>query len=86
MGPTTEKEKSEMISLPYRELVGTLMYLACSTRPDISYAVGEVARFVSNPGMKHLDAVLHICRYLIGTMDYALHFDGKTENSDQVVG
>ena len=62
------------------------MYLACATRPDISHAVGEVARFVSNPGMAHWRAVIYICRYLIGTADYGLHFDGNIKDGGQVHG
>ena len=79
-------EFKEMTHRPYRELVGALMYLACATRPDISHAVGEVARFVSNPGMDHWQAVVKICRYLSGTKDYGLHFDGNIKDASQVYG
>ena len=79
MEPSTKLSKSssplinsnewkEMQHKPYRGLVGALMYLACASRPDISHAVGEVARFVSNPGMDHWKAVVKICQYLIGTV------------------
>ncbi|KAE8966953.1 hypothetical protein PR001_g28243 [Phytophthora rubi] len=34
--PQTEEDKAKMKSKPYRLLVGSLMYLACGTRPDIS--------------------------------------------------
>jgi hypothetical protein len=81
MSPTTDGQRKEMMDKRYREIVGTLMYIACSTRPDISYAVSEVARFVP-----HWDAVIHICQYLKGTINYALCFDGNKTNTDQVVG
>ena len=42
------------------------MYLSTCTRPDISYAVGLVARFTENPGPKHWVAVKQIFRYLCG--------------------
>jgi len=64
----------EMKRIPYREVVGALMYLACATRPDISFAVGDCARFVSNPGLDHWNAVKDICAYLITTADYGLHY------------
>jgi len=79
-------EYKEMQHKPYRELVGALMYLACATRPDISHAVGEVARFVCNPGMNHWKAVVYICRYLVGTANYGLHFDGNVKDGGQVHG
>jgi len=43
------------------------MYLATCTRPDISYAVRELARFMSNYGRRHYDAAKHLLRYLQGT-------------------
>ena len=44
MSPTTEAEKAEMPEIPYREAVGTLLWLSLGTRPDISYAVSQVAK------------------------------------------
>jgi hypothetical protein len=39
--------------LRYFQIVGSLMYLASATRPDISYAVSKLSQFVSNPGDDH---------------------------------
>ena len=52
----------------YRMVVGSLLYLACWTRPDISFAVSELSRFVSAPAVAHMKAVKHLLRYLKGTM------------------
>ena len=54
--PQTEEEKGEMLSYPYRSLVGSLMYLMLCTRPDIAYALGVLARFGANHGMAHWKA------------------------------
>jgi hypothetical protein len=54
--------------------VGSLMYLATQTRPDISYTVGVLARFNSNPGEAHWKAVKHLFRYIKGTLDYRLTY------------
>jgi hypothetical protein len=51
--PKTPDECREMENIPYINAVGSLMYLATMTRPDIAYTVGVLARFNSNPGMVH---------------------------------
>jgi len=48
------------------------------TRPDIAYAVTKMSQFAVNPSREHLDKVLYICRYLAGTADYALVYDGPS--------
>ena len=63
-----------MRSTPYAHAVGSLMYLAISTRPDIAYVVGVLSRFSSNPGYAHWAAVKHLFRYLKGTLDYKLTY------------
>src|SRR6185312_15741262 len=47
----------------YQRLVGRLIYL-CHTRPDITYAVSIVSRYMHDPRSGHLDAVYRILRYL----------------------
>lgn len=69
-----------MKDVPYREAVGSILYLAQCTRPDISFAVGNVSQFNKNPGKAHWNAVKRIFRYLKGTIDYKLSF--SQENSD----
>ena len=48
-------------------MVGMLLYLATNTRPDIAFAVSQVARFNSAPKQSHAAAVKMIVRYLKGT-------------------
>jgi len=48
--PTTEEEKRDMVNVLYASLIGALMYAAIGTRPDITFAVGALSRFLSNPG------------------------------------
>ena len=74
MSPGTPSEIEEMRNVPYLQAVGSLMYLATATRPDISYAVGVLARFSKNPGPTHWKAVKHVFRYLKGTLDYKLTY------------
>ena len=72
--PTTESEKAAMKDIPYRQLVGALLYLANCTRPDIAQAVSSCARFGSNPGRVHWQALKHVLRYLKGTKEYGITF------------
>ena len=63
-----------MANVPYGRAIGKLMYLATATRPDISYTVGVLARFLKAPGRQHWEAVKHLLRYLKGTLDLRLKF------------
>jgi hypothetical protein len=62
--------------LRYSQMIGSLMYLASATRPDISFAVSKLSRFTSNPGDDHWCALERVMHYLIGTMDYEIHYSG----------
>jgi hypothetical protein len=53
----------------YRGIVGALLYLSTNTRPDIAFAVSQVARFGANPKKSHATAVKTILRYLKKTAD-----------------
>jgi hypothetical protein len=53
------------------------MYLASATRPDISYVVSKLSRFVSKPGDDHWRALERVLRYLKGTMIYGIHYTGN---------
>lgn len=53
----------------YQSKVGSLNYAAIISRPDISEAVGVVARFGSNPNKEHMEAVDRIMAYVKGCPD-----------------
>ncbi|GJS53038.1 hypothetical protein Tco_0626400 [Tanacetum coccineum] len=61
-----------MSKVPYENVVGSLMYLMVCTRPDISYAVSVVSRYLANPGKSHWEAVKWIMRCLLGTVNVGL--------------
>ena len=65
LGPREEGEPEG--DWPYREAVGSLMWLSTMTRPDISNAVRAVARHSHNATDRHSKAVLKIMAYLHGT-------------------
>jgi len=65
----------------YRMIVGSLLYLSCWTRPDISFAVSELSRFVSSAGEVHMKAAQRVLRYLKGTRELGLQCK---KSNDQV--
>ena len=56
----------------YQEMVGSVLYAALTTRPDIFNAVVNVARYAANPNKSHLSAVKRIIQYLKQTQDRVL--------------
>ena len=59
----------------YASVIGMMLYLASNTRPDISYAVHQCARFTHNTKVSHDTDVKRICWYLQGTKDNGLMFN-----------
>ena len=75
--PETPLEKEQMKKVPYANAVGSLMYAMLCTRPDTCFVVGMVSRYQSNPRLAHWKAVKRIFRYLKGTVDYSLCYQGN---------
>jgi hypothetical protein len=57
----------------YQRLVGRLIYL-CHTRPDISYVVSVVSRYMHDTRSRHMEVIYQILRYLKGTPGKGLRF------------
>ena len=57
-----------MENIPYRSAIGSLMYLATCTRPDLAAAVSEHSKFSQNPGIAHWEGVKRVLRYVSGTV------------------
>lgn len=83
--PKTNEDKEYMDSIPYANIVGSLMYAMVCTRPDIAYAVSIVSRFMSNPGNSHWQALKWILRYIKGSLGRVLVYGGATEKSRTTV-
>ena len=75
--PKTQEEEEDMSRVPYASAVGSLMYAMVCTRPNIAHAVGVLSRFMSKPGKEHWKAVKWVLRYLRGTSDYGLCYQGR---------
>ncbi|KAK9732196.1 hypothetical protein QE152_g13029 [Popillia japonica] len=66
--------------IPYREAVGSLMYLTIATRPDIAYAVSRVSETLENPTISNWKAVKRIFRYLKGSMDFGILYEKESND------
>jgi hypothetical protein len=82
MSPKTPEERGEMIGVPYREAVGTLLWLSLGTRPDICFAVSQVAKYNDCYGKEHWKAVKKIFRYLKKTPRLGLRFMSIDSSND----
>ncbi|WMV34448.1 hypothetical protein MTR67_027833 [Solanum verrucosum] len=87
LNPIEEKLKlskdgtGDLINATYfRKLVGSLRYLT-STRPDITYGVELISRFMEFPHQSHLQAAMRILRYIQGTHSDDI-FYSKTNDSN----
>ncbi|XP_059455086.1 LEAF RUST 10 DISEASE-RESISTANCE LOCUS RECEPTOR-LIKE PROTEIN KINASE-like 2.1 [Corylus avellana] len=73
----TQDEIEKMTRVPYANAIGSLMYAMMCAQQDICDAVGLVSRFQSNPEQTHWKAVKRILRYLKGTANYVLCYQGS---------
>ena len=60
--------------------MGSLRYLT-STRPDITYGVGLISRFMESPRQSHLQAAKRILRYVQGTQSDGIFYSSSHDNN-----
>lgn len=68
----TRDDDSDTSNFPYRQLIGSIMYLANGTRPDISYAIGMASRYLEKPSEAHVNAAKRILRYIKGSLNHGI--------------
>jgi hypothetical protein len=62
----------------FQRKIGSLLFAAVTTRPDIAFATSRLARFLSNPGPDHQDAADRVLLYLQSTKGQALQLGSDT--------
>ena len=77
--------KAEVDVTDYQSRIGSLIHAVVCSQFDIAQAVGAVARHTSKPGKVHLNAVNRIFRYLRGTSDHVLVYDGNVGSAEPTV-
>ena len=68
----------------YREIVGSLIYVMTSTRPDICYAATLLSQVMSKPTKSHMSMAKHVLRYLKRAMNYGLKLEKSTDNLESI--
>ena len=77
--PTINKSTADPeLRSKYQQVIGSLLYIMIGTQPDIAFAVTKLSQHSANPSQEHLNKALYICRYLLGTSNYALVYNGPS--------
>nr|GEX64416.1 ribonuclease H-like domain, reverse transcriptase, RNA-dependent DNA polymerase [Tanacetum cinerariifolium] len=79
---TKNTEGTSVNSTEYRSLIECLRYLL-HTRPDLSYSVGLLSRFMQEPKEQHMKAIRQVIRYVKGTKDYRITYKHNGGNKIQ---
>lgn len=66
------KTMEGMADIPFQEAIGSLLYAAICTCPNITFTVQMCSQFLSNPGPKHWTVVKCVIWYLKDTVDFGL--------------
>ncbi|KFD64059.1 hypothetical protein M514_23769 [Trichuris suis] len=73
----TEESPALSENAQFRKAVGSLLYLATVSRPDIAFAVGQLCRRVESPTQSDWKAVKRVIRYLAGSVSQKLRFSSE---------
>lgn len=79
-----KNDQSGITNAPYREAVGSLMFFSIVSRPDITFAVNTVSKYLNNHNKSHWEAVKRIFRYLSGTKDLGIMYRSGGSKSDLI--
>ncbi len=90
--PSTPMEILELLAIPdnkditdasrtlYQRKVGSLLFAAIATRPDIAFAVSQLSRFNQRPGKRHHEVADRVFHYLFQTQDYCTRYWGDSQD------
>ena len=72
-----QQESAPENDVPYRQVIGSLMYLIIGSRPDLAFAIGKLSQHPESPSNFHLISAKRVLRYLNSTRDYGILFNGN---------
>lgn len=82
MNDLPAEEKAELDKIPYKQAVGSLIYLACLTRPDLAFAVHMVSQHLAAYSHAHWKEVKRILRYVKETEGYSITYKQSKEQME----
>jgi hypothetical protein len=62
---------------PYNQIIGSLLWVAQCTRPDVSFAVNKLSQFLKDPSASHWTAAVRVLNYLVSTKHLRLRLGGS---------
>ena len=69
----------------YQEKVGSILYVATMTRPDVARAAAELSKYLTNPSKAHMDAADQAIQYLYATHYWAIEYNGNKTDEYMVI-
>jgi hypothetical protein len=94
--PETPMTEEELLQLPpdeevnevdrtlYQRKVGSLLFAAISTRPDIAFAAARLSRFNQRPGKVHQEAADRVIRYLYRTRHLSIQYGHQSTTTSLI--
>ena len=79
--PESEEGKADAARLPYRQLIGSMMYLMVGTRPDLAHPLSVLSDYLINHGRPHYDVALRLLAYVRATSHVGLTYVGEAEGT-----
>lgn len=77
-------QNEEIINVPYKELIGSLLFISSNTRPDITFAVSYLSRFLDKPTESIWKAGKRVLRYLKGTKNKGIIYEAKGSSKELI--
>ena len=70
----------------YRSLIALANFLSCWSRPDITFTVNKLCKFMSYPGEAHWKALKHLIRYLKGSRNDGICYNFGSDSKHSLLG
>jgi hypothetical protein len=83
--PATHTQIADMRDVPYQQAIGSLMYVATSTQPDIAFTATTLLQFMRSLGRAHWEAAKRALHYLKATDNMELTLRGTNAGLEAFV-
>lgn len=77
-------EKQVVESIPYREFVGSIMYLMLVTRPELAFLTGLLSQFSGRHSLDHWKACKRVLHYIQNTKDHFILYQTKVRSTLEI--